>query len=321
MKNCKKCGNPHEKNGMYCSRSCSQKGRKITQEHRDKIRNSLLKSEKAREGIEKVKKENKLKYKEFDVNCFTCKIGFSVLEYNRESPKKEKYFCGRNCANKYAANANLEKRRENISKGLKGNPKVIEAAKNAKKPLRAPRYKTNCLYCNEEITSTNPDRKYHGECFKKVSGGKREGSGRGEKGWYKGIFCDSSWELAFVIYKKDREEKIERNTEWREYTLEEKTRKYLPDFVTQEGIVEIKGFKTKEWEQKHKENSDVIVFYKKEMKPILEYVKTKYGNDFIKLYEDKNNSLYSGTCKYCGAKCKRINTFCNNSCSRKYRKK
>lgn len=30
-------------------------------------------------------------------------------------------------------------------------------------------------------------------------GGLRVGSGRGKKGWYKGIHCDSSWELAFVV--------------------------------------------------------------------------------------------------------------------------
>jgi hypothetical protein len=321
MKNCKRCGNPHEKNGIYCSASCSQKGRNFTEDHKSKIRDSLLSSENFKNGIQKMKETNKLKYKEFNVNCFTCNKKFTVLEYNTELPKKEKYFCERKCANKYSANVNIEKRKENISKGLKGNPKVIESAKNSKRTIKAPRYKTNCLYCNEEIISIQPDRKYHGECYKKVAGGKREGSGRGERGWYKGIFCDSSWELAFVIYKMDRKEKIERNTEYREYTLEGKIRKYLPDFVTQEGIIEIKGFKTKEWEQKHKENPDVIVLYKEEMKPILEYVKSEYGNDFIKLYEDKNNSLYSGTCKYCGAKCKRRNTFCNNSCSLKYRTK
>ncbi|MBR4315976.1 MAG: hypothetical protein IKP65_03270 [Alphaproteobacteria bacterium] len=26
-----------------------------------------------------------------------------------------------------------------------------------------------------------------------ISGGKRHGSGRGKKGWYKGYYCDSSW--------------------------------------------------------------------------------------------------------------------------------
>ena len=204
---------------------------------------------------------------------------------------------------------------------MKGNPKVIESAKKAGSTQRKEKHRIPCRFCKEEIVTTNENRKYHNDCWLKNSGGKREGSGRGEKGWYKGIFCDSSWELAFVIYKKDREEKIERNTEWREYTLGGKTRKYLPDFVTREGIIEIKGFKTDEWGQKHKENPDVIVLYEEEMKPILEYVKSKYGNDFIKLYEDKNNSLYSGTCKYCGSKCKRINTFCNNSCSLKYRHK
>ena len=36
-----------------------------------------------------------------------------------------------------------------------------------------------------------------------LSGGLRHGSGRGKKGWYKGYWCDSTWELAWVIYQLD----------------------------------------------------------------------------------------------------------------------
>jgi hypothetical protein len=42
-------------------------------------------------------------------------------------------------------------------------------------------------------------------------GGYVKGSGRGKKGWYKGIFCDSSWELAFVIFCLETNKKIKRN--------------------------------------------------------------------------------------------------------------
>ena len=43
------------------------------------------------------------------------------------------------------------------------------------------------------------------------SGGLRHGSGKGKKGWYKGIFCDSTYELVFVIYYKDHEIPIKRS--------------------------------------------------------------------------------------------------------------
>lgn len=33
-------------------------------------------------------------------------------------------------------------------------------------------------------------------------GGLRHGSGRGKKGWYKGFYCRSTWELAWLVYQK-----------------------------------------------------------------------------------------------------------------------
>lgn len=116
-------------------------------------------------------------------------------------------------------------------------------------------------------------------------GGYQQGSGRGKKGWYKGYFCDSSWELAFVIYCLDHNMHIERNTEKRQYTYNNKTKNYIPDFIVESKLVEIKGYKTDEWKAKLADNSDVTVLYEKEMKPILDYVKHNYGNGFIRLYE------------------------------------
>ena len=54
-------------------------------------------------------------------------------------------------------------------------------------------------------------------------GGFKEGSVRNYKsGWYRGIHCDSSWELAFVIYYLDHNINIERCTEKRIYILDNK---------------------------------------------------------------------------------------------------
>ena len=39
----------------------------------------------------------------------------------------------------------------------------------------------------------------------------------GIKGWYKGFWCDSSWELAYVIYNLDHGIEFRRNTEKFEY--------------------------------------------------------------------------------------------------------
>lgn len=61
-------------------------------------------------------------------------------------------------------------------------------------------------------------------------GGYHKHGGRGIRGWYKGYWCDSSWELAFVIYNLEHNIKFERNTTGYEYVYDGITRKYFPDF-------------------------------------------------------------------------------------------
>ena len=75
-------------------------------------------------------------------------------------------------------------------------------------------------------------------------GGYRQGSGLGKKGWYKGIFCDSSWEFAYVLYCEIHSISIKRNLEKFPYEFEGKTYMYLPDFIAEDEFVEIKGYMT-----------------------------------------------------------------------------
>lgn len=117
------------------------------------------------------------------------------------------------------------------------------------------------------------------------SGGYRMNSGRGKKGWYKGIFCDSSWELAFVIWNIENNKSIERCKEKREYIFKGEKHIYIPDFIVEDEVVEIKGYSSKQWEEKIKQNPDIKVLYKNDIKPYLDYVISKYGKNFISLYE------------------------------------
>jgi hypothetical protein len=107
----------------------------------------------------------------------------------------------------------------------------------------------------------------------------------GKKGWYKGFFCDSSWELAYVIYCLDKGINIQRNTEKLTYMFDGIQKTYTPDFIVSGTIIEIKGFKSPQWEAKLQYNPHVNVLYEQEMKPILEYVVLMYGKDYIRLYE------------------------------------
>ena len=121
-----------------------------------------------------------------------------------------------------------------------------------------------------------------------LAGGYRKGSGIGKKGWYKDIFCDSSWELAFVCYYKEHNLNIKRCKEKRKYIYENKEHIYIPDFIIDDGIIEIKGYSSKQWEAKICQNSDIKVLYYKDIENMLNYVINKYGDKFWEvLYENK----------------------------------
>ncbi len=132
----------------------------------------------------------------------------------------------------------------------------------------------------------------------KKSGGLRHGSGRGKKGWYGGYFCDSSWELAWVIYHLDHNIYFERNKIGFDYVFNNQNHKFYPDFIKDGIYYEIKGWPTLQNNAKYEQfNGFLIVLDKHGMKDIIKYVVNKYGPNFIGLYEDKN---YIKRCSMCG---------------------
>lgn len=124
------------------------------------------------------------------------------------------------------------------------------------------------------------------------SGGLRKGSGRGKKGWYCGYWCDSSWELAWVIYNIDNCILFERNNIGFNYLYNGSVRKYYPDFKIGETYYEIKG--RRKYDDLDDENKEKIsqfkhkleILYAKDMFKYLDYVIKKYGKDYIKLYKE-----------------------------------
>lgn len=157
-------------------------------------------------------------------------------------------------------------------------------------------YGENISY-NQKSGKTIPfwKGKHHSEETKKkmsqTCGGKREGSGRGKHGRYHGIWCDSSWELAWVIYYLEHNIKFKRYNGYFLYSFENKIHRYYPDFELDDGtIIEIKGYKNRFWEAKLAQfpsNKKLIVLSKNEMKPYIDYAVTKYGSNFTNLYESK----------------------------------
>lgn len=126
------------------------------------------------------------------------------------------------------------------------------------------------------------------DLLRKKAGGYRKGSGRGKHGWYKGYWCDSSWELAYVIYNIDHNIKFERNTKKFKYIHSDTEHSYTPDFYIKSGdyYIEIKGYINDKWTSKIKQfKSKLKIIGEIEIKPILKYIVSKYGSDFTKLYE------------------------------------
>ena len=120
----------------------------------------------------------------------------------------------------------------------------------------------------------------------KKYGGLRKGGGRGKHGWYKGIWCDSSWELAWVIYHIDHNINFKRNIQGFEYRFNNENHKYYPDFILDaEEYIEIKGYLTEQVKEKIKQFPYKLkVITQDNMNLYLNYVKEKYGNNFIRLY-------------------------------------
>jgi hypothetical protein len=157
----------------------------------------------------------------------------------------------------------------------------------------------NCLICNKKLhhqTMTGYCRQHYKEhsnwrknistSLKGKTGGPRKGAGVGKSGWYKGYWCDSSWELAWVIFHIDKGIAFERNLSGFEYQYKGFTRKYYPDFKIDNHYIEIKGYKTKQFEEKLKAfPHEITVLYKKEMSQYINYVTQNYSKDYIDLYD------------------------------------
>lgn len=110
--------------------------------------------------------------------------------------------------------------------------------------------------------------------------------GNSKKGYFNNIFCDSTWELAFVVFHIENNLNIKRCSLRLKYFFDNNEHIYIPDFETDEGIIEIKGRKNKKALEKEKQFPNIKVIDKDGIKPYLDYVINKYGNEFWKiLYE------------------------------------
>jgi hypothetical protein len=219
-------------------------------------------------------------------------------------------YCNRSCAN---ARTHSKETKDKIAKASLG-----KEPSNKGKLLKWET--TKCLYCKTDIKhrSSTP-KKYHSECWKNVAGGLRIGAGRGKSGWYKGIWCDSSYELVWVIYQLEHNIPFERNKVKYSYEWKGKILQYTPDFIQSNSVIEIKGFMTEQTKAKIQSVNNLIVLFKNDLENEFNYVLTKYGNNFIELYEGNPHKVKQNKCKVCGKPAKHL--YCSRLCGGKGTKK
>jgi len=160
-------------------------------------------------------------------------------------------------------------------------------------------------------------------------GGYRKGSGRSKKGYYKGIYCGSTYELCWVIHALDHNVKFDRF----EGCLEKDGIRYFPDFLLDDRktIIETKGYESSQTVDKKTRVAEhfgyiVKVLRKDDLEYAFSYVESKYNTKkFYELY-DGYRPKYTHQCDWCSnkfetdRKIKTENKFCSRQCAGKFRK-
>lgn len=248
-------------------------------------------------------------------------------------------FCSRSCANtKIFSEASKQKKSKTMKGRHQGATRLrkkvfleYREVQNVENREIDTRYffKKVCPVCGKEYTVVESYKKKiycskrcynldHTHQFRKqTKGGLRKGSGRGKSGWYKGYWCDSSYELAWVIYNLEHNIKFERNITTYKYWYKDKEYSYYPDFIKDGELIEIKGFLREKDNAKFSAVKDnkLLILFEKDLKTELGYVISKYGVDYIRLYEINTHSLKKNKCEICGGPAK--NKYCSRVCAGK----
>ena len=178
-------------------------------------------------------------------------------------------------------------------------------------PTKRPTLKTSsiitedkyCLNCKSLFHSYNKNAKYCSKlCATKSPnlGGYRENSGKSKTGYCEGIYCGSTYELAWVIYNLDHNISFSR---FDGYIIYDSDRKYFPDFIQNNTIIEIKGYwqpnVDKKAEAALNAGYDIKILYKKDLMYCFNYIKEEYNVPIHTLF-DNYKPIFQYCCDFCG---------------------
>ena len=257
-------------------------------------------------------------------------------------------FCCKGCSKKYAANVNKDEVKKKISNALKkyhenmpdcSYKKMRQELALQKRNKLEEEYLKNpkiCPICNNIIPYERRARK---TCSKECGGkaivqtkldkGYYDNPNRhfvtSKCGYYKGIYCGSTYELAYTIYNLDHNIPFERNKKGFPYKYKGRKHTYYPDYITPDGYIEIKGMWTDKVDAKLAAVDEPIkILYKKDLKYAFDYVSNTYlggkKSGWQSLY-DNHKPKYSKVCPECGVTFYRERNdrkFCCHECSVKF---
>lgn len=250
--------------------------------------------------------------------CLYCHKNISILSFNKHFNKckndhklyycekcgklvTEKFgsgkFCSRKCANSHKMSEDTKLK---ISNSVKKNPhgwasQNYERKREYKKRLQEYNKNPNkCKVCGKLLDYKHKHRKTCGDknCLKVLNsknGGYKKHSRKGNAGYYKGFYCDSTYELIFLIYCLDHNIKIERNKQYFLYKYENKIHKYYPDFlINNNTLIEIKNFDSELVRLKLASvNKPIKILFGKDLINMAKYVANKYNIKF----NDESNKI------------------------------
>ena len=297
---CKTCSVALASNkGTYCSKVCH---------HKDQGNIS--------KAITAQKQEAAIQaYNDNPISCGHCS---KTLQFQQRHNK----FCSRQCS---AIHSNTTRPRS-VSKEFVerqraralANPTGWAKSKIGGKPNRAPREIRVCKTCKNpfEILKSNTRVSCSKSCAR--TSGAREGSGRAKTGYYKGIYCGSTYELAFLIYHLDKGNPIQRCGKSFSYNWEDQNHIYYPDFEINGIIYEIKG-RMQPVDLVKIASCNATLIYKDDIKMYLDYVSKTYGAPKDKLWILYDLKRYKN-CKQCEEQFipkSKKGIYCSRSCGLK----
>lgn len=244
-----------------------------------------------------------------EVPCGHCFRNLLAPAHRRAS-KSGQVFCSNSCSAKYhrtGYNHTVETiARIQSAALLKPTGFVIDPSKAYRRPktVTAPR---PCKVCRTVFLPTRGTNVCCStRCRRKTSGGMRLGAGATRSGWFRGIWCDSSYELAFAIFCLDQGMAVERNTDsWAYVDIKGDAKRYYPDFRVNGVLHEIKGIERPNDPLKLACVSEPLVYLKGEAGNAehLDYVCLKYKVTRATLHSlyDESRHVFQHACDFCSA--------------------